>query len=320
MSRRHILSAVVVLAGALAATQPGPAEAGLFDMFKRQDPSAPVPPAAVEQGAPMQDPGLVPVQSSSSEAQAALRMDRIEQQMRALTGQVEELTYQVRQLQDQLRAAQGGGAAKRAAAPPPVPAPKSAAPNAAAANPAASDPVAAAIAAQGVAPADGPGTPPRPLGQIAVDPTNPQPLDLGALGSGAATAPPAPTGSASGDYDAAYDLVLKGDYDIAEASFRRFLTSYPTDPLAADAQYWLGESLYARQDYRGAADAFLAGYQNFPKSAKAPDMLLKLGLSLYGLGQRDAACSTYGEILKKYPKSSNALIQRVKIEQANASC
>ena len=107
---------------------------------------------------------------------------------------------------------------------------------------------------------------------------------------------------------------------MAETSFRRFLASYPGDPLSADAQYWIGESLYARQDYRGAADAFLAGYQQFPKSGKAPDMLLKLGLSLYGLGQREAACSTYGEILKKYPKSSNAMIQRVKAEQTSASC
>jgi TolA-binding protein len=47
---------------------------------------------------------------------------------------------------------------------------------------------------------------------------------------------------------------------------------------------------------------------------------LKLGLSLNGLGQREAACGTFGEILKKYPKASNALIQRVKAEQASASC
>ena len=130
----------------------------------------------------------------------------------------------------------------------------------------------------------------------------------------------AATGNARNDYDAAYDLVLKGDYDVAETSFQRFLASYPSDPLAADAQYWIGESLYARQDYRGAADAFLAGYKQYPKSGKAPDMLLKLGLSLNGLGQREAACGTYAEILKKYPKSSNALMQRVKTEQASASC
>ena len=53
---------------------------------------------------------------------------------------------------------------------------------------------------------------------------------------------------------------------------------------------------------------------------KAPDALLKLGLSLAGLGERDAACSTFAAVLKQYPDASNALRQRVKVEQASASC
>ena len=32
---------------------------------------------------------------------------------------------------------------------------------------------------------------------------------------------------------------------------------YPSDRLAAEAQYWLGESMFQRQNYRDAADAFL---------------------------------------------------------------
>ncbi|MCX5516342.1 tol-pal system protein YbgF [Kaistia algarum] len=316
MNRRFILPAVVALATGLLASQPLPAEAGLFDMFRRNpDQAAPAPPADLDPGSAGQGGDAMPIQSSSAEAQAALRMDRVEQQMRMLTGQVEELTYQVRQLQDQLRSVQPGGAKRAAPVPAPAPSPRAAAPAAAV------DPVGAAIAAQTDVPdPSAPGAPPRPLGQIAVDPTIPQPLDLSAAGSGAATVPPAQTGSSRGDYDAAYELILKGDYDVAETSFQRFLASYPGDPLAPDAQYWIGESLFARQDYRGSADAFLAGYQQYPKSSKAPDMLLKLGLSLNGLGQREAACGTFGEILKKYPKASNALIQRVKAEQASASC
>lgn len=313
MSRRFIIPALAAMTAGLVAVQPQPAQAGFFDLFRKPEQAAP-PPADLDPGGPgSQDIRSVPmqVQSTPSEAQAALRMDRIEQQMRTLTGQVEDLTYQVHQLQEQLR---GGGTPHRAAPASAAPTPPPRADNA-------PDPLASKIEAQSdVPPATGPGAPPQPLGQITIDPTNPQPLDLGALGNGAPTEPPAMTGNPRSDYDAAYDLVLKGDYDVAEASFRRFLASYPGDPLAADAQYWLGESLYARQDYRGAADALLAGYQTYPKSAKAPDMLLKLGLSLYGLGQREAACSTYSEILKKYPKSSNALIQRVKTEQVNASC
>lgn len=305
--RSMVRVAALLLVAGLAAE---PAQAGLFDLFKRNsDASAPgpTPPAAVSPPGMAQAPGAVPVMTS--DAQAAMRMDRLEQQMRSMTGQIEELTYQVRQLQEQLRSQSGG---KRAAVPPP--------PVAAPVPPPANDAIGQAIGSNGTPPVvSDANAPPRDLGQLPVPPGG-QPLDLSPPGRGGAAASGSATGSSRADYDAAYDFVLKGDYEVAETSFRQFLVNYPGDPLDADAQYWIGESLYARQDFRGSADAFLAGYQQYPKSAKAPDMLLKLGLSLAGLGQRDAACGTYAEILKKYPKSSNALLQRVKTEQASASC
>ena len=311
--RISILTAVLFAAGLSFATT-GPADAGLFDRMKR-GPEEQVPPG-----------GGVP-----NEGQAGMRMDRIEQQMRDMTGQIEQLTFQLRQLQEQLQRTQGGGpvqgggtdagAGKRSEAPPlraRVPGPAAAA----APAPMAADPIGQAAGStdgemEGGLPT-GPGAPPRALGQLTLDPN--APIDLSQGGGAATAAVPASTGSARGDYDAAYSLVLRGDYDVAEASFQRFLAQYPGDALSADAQYWLGESLYARQDYRGAADSFLSGYKQYPKSGKAPDMLLKLGMSLAGLKQREAACATYAEVLKQYPKSSNALMQRIKQEQASASC
>ena len=114
--------------------------------------------------------------------------------------------------------------------------------------------------------------------------------------------------------------ILAGDYVLAEASFRSFIVTFPSDQRLPDAQYWLGESLFARGQYREAADEFLSGYKAYPQSGKAADTLLKLGLSLAGLGEREAACSTYAEVLKKYPQSSNALRQRVQTEQTVSRC
>ena len=127
-------------------------------------------------------------------------------------------------------------------------------------------------------------------------------------------------GDPRGQYEQAYNSILAGDYDRAEAGFRAFIAAHPEDEHAADAQYWLGESLFARGKYREAANEFLNGHKTYPKSAKAPDTLLKLGLSLAGLGERDAACSTYAQVLKQYPQASNALRQRIAVEQASASC
>jgi len=305
--RIPILTAMVLAAG-LTFTATGPADAGLFDRLRGgggASEQGPQPPGSVG--------GVVQAQSPQSEAQSALRMDRIEQQMRDMTGQIEQLTFQVRQLQEQLQRAQQdtdfrlkgveGGGKRSDAAPPP--------------GDAIGDAIGSTDGEMDPA-AGGPGAPPRALGQLTLDPN--APIDLSQGGGAPSAAAPPPSGNARSDYEAAYGLVMRGDYDVAEAAFRQFLQAHPKDPLAADAQYWVGESLYARQDYRGAADAFLSGYKQYPKSGKAADMLLKLGMSLAGLNQREAACATYAEVLKQYPKSSNALLQRVKQEQASASC
>ena len=271
--------------------------------------------------------------------QAAERFNRIEQQMRTLTGQVEELTFQLRQLQDQLqrmqedndfrfRELEGGSVAPRAEGS----ADGGSGDFAGLRGPADSIGTIADQAPPLPAPAPsvvGPGTPPQPLGTLTMDaPTGnvaDQPIDLMAPlppegGAGPEVAMITPTGDPRTDYEQAYGRILSGDYDTAESALRQFLSAYPTDALAADAQYWLGESLFVRGRYREAANEFLAGYKTYPDSGKAPDALLKLGLSLAGLGEREAACSTFDAVLTQYPNASNALRQRVTFEQSSASC
>ena len=69
-------------------------------------------------------------------------------------------------------------------------------------------------------------------------------------------------------------------------TFRDFLHKYPSDRLAPEAQYWLGESLFQDQQYRDAAEAFLAVSTKYDTTARAPDALLRLGQSLAALGRK----------------------------------
>lgn len=241
-------------------------------------------------------------QRAQEDAQAMAEMDlterlaRAEAHIRELTGQVEELSFQLHQIQQKLGVA---------------------APLDARDGPAATD-------------VAGPGTPAEPLGRLVIDAPATQPIDLTAPVEGAVIGAAttelregtevASLGEPGADYERAYNSILSGDYERAESTFRVFLTTFPDDNRAPDARYWLGESLFARGQFGEAADEFLAGYKAYPQSPKAPDTLLKLGLSLAGLGEREAACQTYAEVLRKYPESSNALRQRVAAEQAVASC
>lgn len=129
-----------------------------------------------------------------------------------------------------------------------------------------------------------------------------------------------PSGESQSAYENAYNSLLKRDFNAAEDGFRDFLQRYPNDPLSGNAQYWLGETYYVRGQFREAADSFLAGYRNYGNSDKAPANLLKLGMSLYRLGEEQAACSTFSELEKKYPNAPSHLKQRASAERQRSGC
>lgn len=120
-------------------------------------------------------------------------------------------------------------------------------------------------------------------------------------------------------YDQAYGDFRRKDYASAEGGFRQLLDSYPKDPIAAEAQYWLGETYYARGAYRDSADAFLKGYRDRPRGRKAGASLLRLGQSLARLGQREAACASFGEVTTTFPDSAD-LNARAQAERTRAAC
>jgi len=121
-------------------------------------------------------------------------------------------------------------------------------------------------------------------------------------------------------YETAYGYLLQRDYGAAESAFEDFLQRFPNDPLAGNAQYWLGESLFVRGQYRSAAGAFLKGYQNYGRNAKAPESLLRLAMSLQRLGQKDAACSSFNELASKYPSAPPHVKTSAQAEQKKAGC
>jgi tol-pal system protein YbgF len=242
--------------------------------------------------------------AAASGAADAGRLDSIETQIRALAAQLEHV-------QEQVRALSGRSGE--------LPAPNAQA----AIDPGSPRPGRPQIDA----------SPPQPertgFGSVTVSPgapkdeidriLNAQPQAPGQVAS-------APTGIAEPEqspkqlYETAYGYLLQRDYGAAEAAFDEFLRRHPSDPLAGNAQYWLGESLYVRGQYRAAAGAFLKGYQTYGKSAKAPESLLKLAMSLQRLGQKDAACSSFNELNNKFPGAPQHVKTTAQTERQRAGC
>jgi tol-pal system protein YbgF len=154
----------------------------------------------------------------------------------------------------------------------------------------------------------------RPPGEL----PPPPPANPSATGATQATLPP--SNSPRDAYDLAYGYVLHKDYALAADTFRGFLRQYPSDRLAPEAQYWLGESLFQQQQYRDAAESFLAVSTKYETTARAPEALLRLGQSLAALGEKEAACASLGEVLRKYPHASAGIKQAVDREQKRGHC
>jgi len=150
------------------------------------------------------------------------------------------------------------------------------------------------------------------------EPPSALPTNPGANAPLSATLPPSNT--AKDTYDLAYGYVLHKDYALAADTFRLFLHEFPSDRLAPEALYWLGESLFQRQQYRDAAESFLSVSTKYETSPRAPEALLRLGQSLAALGEKEAACASLGEVLRKYPHAAASVKQTVEREQKRGHC
>jgi tol-pal system protein YbgF len=283
------------------------------------------------------------VAGSSAAVDSELRMDRLETEMRELTGRVEDAINGVEQLRRRLeqinsdidlrfgqgqgqpttppppRSAGGGGVASAAAgtlstrgAPPAASAAPLTPPN---------YPMPPGTFVPPPYTPTGPGTltPPR-------SPPGPPPFapESESEGPGSALHPASlgvlPAGSASTQYNFAFGLLKQADYSAAEEALKSFIRQHPDDGLAGSAQYWLGETYYARGNYAEAASAFAEGYRRYPKGTKAPDDLLKLGMSLARANQKQNACTAFAQLDHDFPNPGNMIKERAKDEKKQLGC
>jgi len=232
---------------------------------------------------------------SQALVEMATRLDRLEQEMQSLRGQVEEQSQAIAELRQRQRdlyldidrrlsrlEREGGATAPQAVVPPPAATPPAAAPSAPA-------PVAAA---------------PAPV---------------------AAPAPaPAAVSAANADkereaYQQAFDQLRELRYEQAITAFRAFLKEYPDGRYGHIAQYWIGEANYAQRNFKQAVADYRVLLQRYPKSPKLAEAMLKIGYSQYELGDKAEARKILSELARLYPDTTeagqaNAFLQKMRGE------
>jgi outer membrane protein assembly factor BamD len=133
-----------------------------------------------------------------------------------------------------------------------------------------------------------------------------------------------------------YNEMAKADRDntharASEEEFQTFLTKYPKDPLApqaqqrlrevqeiiADGQYRIAYYYYLKGDKRAAAGRLIPLTKRYPLYSKSDTALWMLGDIFEKSERKDIAGSYYGQIVRNYPLSTHAPDAKAKLKAFN---
>ncbi|MEM6847330.1 MAG: hypothetical protein AAF580_04555 [Pseudomonadota bacterium] len=240
-------------------------------------------------------------------ADAAMRIDRLEAEVRRLTGELEELRFTVQRLEAALGQPNAVVPQQQSGA---QPAPQQ-------------------LAAEQP---QTPITPAAPAAQTQSAAIPSGPIDLSALNSrfdnAAADGFGAPQGSVvqpdvsldNPSLSEARMLMNSGRYQLAMEKVVGVLGSNPSTAEASEARFLAGEALMAQGDLRGAANYFLENYTTDPNGARAPESLVRLSRAFNQLGEGQAACSSIEELFGAYPNVPAGLRAQAEVERQAARC
>lgn len=214
----------------------------------------------------------------------ALRLDRLEQEVQTLRGQMEEQAHAIAELRQRqrdlyldvdrrlLRLERDGGQAPQAAVTPPPVAP----------------PPSAALPGRPVA-----------VAPAAVNTANAEQERIA--------------------YQQAFDQLRELRYEQAITAFRAFLKEYPDGRYGHIAQYWIGEANYAQRNFQQAVADYRELIKRYPKSPKLVEAMLKIGYGQYELGDKAEARRILTELARSHPDTTeagqaNAFLQKMRGE------
>jgi tol-pal system protein YbgF len=126
---------------------------------------------------------------------------------------------------------------------------------------------------------------------------------------------PAETGAPPvGDlYKTALSDYMAAKYTLATSEFGEVIRSYPDDPLAGNAYYYMGEIEYRAGKFAAAIKNYDHVVEQFPANPKVPVSHLHKGSALLALKQREAGIAEMRALIQRYPNSPEAAQARTKL-------
>tara|TARA_Y100001960_G_scaffold206822_1_gene215905 strand:+ start:1264 stop:2106 length:843 start_codon:yes stop_codon:yes gene_type:complete len=107
-------------------------------------------------------------------------------------------------------------------------------------------------------------------------------------------------------YEKAYNYLTLAEYDKSADWFETFIERFPNHKYSDNSYYWLGEIALVQGDARKAVSQFAKGLKTFPNGAKAPANLLKIGVAFKQMSNDKHAKNSWNKLLKDYPNTPEA--------------
>jgi tol-pal system protein YbgF len=142
-------------------------------------------------------------------------------------------------------------------------------------------------------------------------------------GGGAEGTVPTPSGVVPISADTLYQNGLRdltsGKYDLARQEFSDYIHNFPSNDLAGNAEFYLGEIAYAQNDYKTAISSYDTVLANYPKSFKLAASLLKKASAEIELGMKASGIRDLREVVRRFPGSDESRRAQAKLREVGAS-
>jgi tol-pal system protein YbgF len=232
------------------------------------------------EGAPVRFQGANPAGAQEGaadpqvNAETLVRIGALEREIQRLTGEIEQLSFQMRQQQQVMQE------------------------------------LYAAVYPDG----DGPGLSLNQQQDVvrsggSLDPVTGGPVDL--VGGGAAGDALPTYANAEAAFAAGRSALLEARYADAERAFLALTEQFPDSDRAGDATYYLGETYLAQGDLGAAARTFLDFVRNYPDNPRAAEAHLKLGQAFARADKVNEACRVWARGLQTYRDADESLRRRM---------
>lgn len=111
-------------------------------------------------------------------------------------------------------------------------------------------------------------------------------------------------------YQLGRDQLLRGSTAAARTAFEDLLARYPEADVAAEAQFYIGETHAAEGNAEAADQAYARVASAYPRSPRAATATYKRAVAAEGARRTREARQLYNEVISKFPRSDEAALAR----------